>query len=229
MVNARTFAISVGWVLLWTSLVYAQDLSRYREFQLGMNRHAVADKIDARPSEVKVIHRRPALIQELEWRPRGSLASSREAESVRVVVFTFFNGELCRMVISYDPDRTQGLTDRDMIEAVSATYGIATEAAAETSLFPSTSLYSDQERVVARWEDLQSSVTLFRSSSLPRFGVLILSKRLDALAQASNLKASRLDELEAPQREIARRKMEAEEARAARAKARPVNKADFRP
>jgi hypothetical protein len=229
MINTRNVAISVCWLLLWTPLIYAQDLSRYREFQLGMNLQAVAEKIDARASEVKVLHQRPAVIQELAWRPQRALGSSREAESVNEVLFNFYNGELFRMVVSYDQQRTEGLTDQDMVEAISATYGIATQPAAKIVLFSSSYIYNDSEKVIARWEDSQSSLNLFRSSSQPRFGMLISSKRVDALAEAAIVKAIRLDEQEAPQREIAREKKEGEESRAAQAKARPANKADFRP
>jgi len=229
MINTRNLAISVCWLVLWTPLIYAQDLSRYREFQLGMNLLAVAKQIDARPSEVKVIHQRPAVIQELEWRPRLALASSREAGSVDEVLFTFYNGELFRMVVSYDQQKTQGLTDQDMIEAVSATYGMATIPAAKIILFSSSYIYNDSEKVIARWEDPQSSLNLFRSSSQPSFGMLVLSKQMDALAQEAIRKAIQLDEQEAPQRDIARRKKEGEEIRAAQEKARPANKADFRP
>jgi len=142
MINTRNLAISVCWLVLWTPLIYAQDLSRYREFQLGMNLLAVAKQIDARPSEVKVIHQRPAVIQELEWRPRLAPTSSREAGSVDEVLFTFYNGELFRMVVSYDQQKTQGLTDQDMIEAISATYGMATIPAAKIILFSSSYIYS---------------------------------------------------------------------------------------
>jgi hypothetical protein len=228
MISTRNLAVSVCWLVLWTPLIYAQDLSSYREFQLGMNLQAVAEKIDARPSEVKVLHQRPALIQELEWRPQRARASSREADSVNEVLFSFYNGELFRMVISYDPDRTEGLTDQDMIEAISATYGKATQPAAKIVLF-SSHVYNDSEKVMARWEDSQSSLSLFRSSNQPRYGMLVLSKRVDALAQAAILQAVRLDEQEAPQRDIERRKKEGEETRAAQEKARPANKADFRP
>ena len=229
MMNTRNLAISVCWLVLWTPLICAQDLSRYREFQLGMNLLAVAKQIDARPSEVKVIHQRPAVIQELEWRPRLALVSSREADSVNEVLFTFYNGELFRMVVSYDQQRTEGLTDQDMIEAISATYGIATQPAAKIILFSSSYIYNDSERVMARWEDSQSSLNLFRSSNQPSFGMLVLSKRVDALAQEAIREAIRLDEQEAPQRDIARRKKEGEEIRAAQEKARPASKADFRP
>ncbi len=60
--------------VLSTPLIYAQDLSRYREFQFGMNLLAVAKQSDVKPSDAKVIHQRPAMIQELEWRPRHALA-----------------------------------------------------------------------------------------------------------------------------------------------------------
>ena len=229
MMNTRNLAVSVCWIVLWTPLIYAQDLSRYREFQLGMNLLAVANQIDARPSEVKVIHQRPAVIQELEWRPRLAPTSSREAGSVDEVLFTFYNGELFRMVVSYDQQKTQGLTDQDMIEAISATYGMATIPAAKIILFSSSYIYNDSEKVIARWEDPQSSLNLFRSSSQPSFGMLVLSKRVDALAQEAIREAIRLDEQEAPQRDIERRKTEGEETRAAQEKARPANKADFRP
>ena len=229
MINTRNLAISVCWLLLWTPLIYAQDLSRYREFQLGMNLLAVAKRSMPGRLKSRYIHQRPALIQELAWRPQRALGSSREAESVNEVLFNFYNGELFRMVVSYDQQRTEGLTDQDMIEAISATYGIATQPAAKIVLFSSSYIYNDSEKVIARWEDSQSSLNLFRSSSQPRFGMLIFSKRVDALAQAAIVKAIRLDEQEAPQREIARQKKEGEETRAAQEKARPANKADFRP
>jgi len=229
MMNTRNLAISVCWLVLWTPLIYAQDLSRYREFQLGMNLLAVAKQIDARPSEVKVIHQRPAVIQELEWRPRLAPTSSCEAGSVDEVLFTFYNGELFRMVVSYDQQKTQGLTDQDMIEAISATYGMATIPAAKIILFSSSYIYNDSEKVIARWEDPQSSLNLFRSSSQSGFGMLILSKQMDALAQEAIRQAIQLDEQEAPRRDIERQRKESEEIRAVQEKARPANKANFRP
>ena len=59
--------------------------------------------------------------------------------------------------------------------------------------------------------------------------MLVLSKPVDALAQEAIRKAIQLDEQEAPQRDIERQKKEGEESRAAQEKARPANKADFRP
>jgi hypothetical protein len=204
-----------------------QDLSRYREFQLGMNLFAVAKQAGVVPSEVRVIHQRPALIQELEWRPQGSF-SSPPADPVSEVLFSFYNGELFRIVVNYDQHRTEGLTDEDMVDAISAKYGRATRPGAKIILFSSFAVYNDSEKVIARWEDSQHSFNLFRSSYQRAFGMLVFSKQLDALAQAAIVEAIRLDEQEAPQREIERQKQEDEANRAEQDAARLVNKAAFR-
>ena len=118
-------------------LIYAPDLSRYREFQFGMSLLEVAKQAEMKPSEVSTIHQRPGVIQELEWRAQRSLASSPQADPVTEVLFSFYNGELFRMVINYDQYRTKGLTDEDMVEAISARYGTATRPAAKIILFTS--------------------------------------------------------------------------------------------
>lgn len=212
-----------------TPLTSAPGLSTYRGFQLGMNLLAVAKQADMKPSEARVIYQRPAVIQELEWRPVRSVGFAPQVESVEDVLFTFYNGELFRMVINYDQHRTEGLTDEDMVEAISAKYGTATRPAAKIILFSSFQVYDDSEKVIARWEDSLYSFNLFRSSYQPAFGMLIFSKRLDRLAQAAIVEAIRLDEQEAPQREIERQKKQDDENRTAQEKARLVNKVDFRP
>ena len=212
--------------------INAPDLSRYREFQFGMSLLAVAKQADMNPSDARVIHQRPAVIQELEWRPQRFLAPSAQADPVdpvQGILFSFYNGELFRMVVNYDQFRTEGLTDEDMVEAISTKYGPATRTAAKAILFSSSQVYNDSENVIARWEDSQYSLNLFRSSYQPTFGMLVFSKRLDPLAQAAIVEAIRLDEQEAPQREIERHKRQDEEKRAEQEKARLVNKVAFRP
>jgi len=222
-------AFSLRTDALSAPLINTPDLSRYREFQFGMNLLAVAKQAEMQPSEARVIHQRPAVIQELEWRPQRSLAYSPQADPVQEVLFSFYNGELFRIVVDYDPISTEGLTDEDMVEAISAKYGTATRPTTKTVLFSSSQVYNDSEKVIARWEDSQYSFNLFRSSYQPTFGMLVFSKRLDPLAQAAIVEAMRLDEQEAPQREIALQKKQDEENRARQAKARLVNKAAFRP
>jgi hypothetical protein len=59
--------------------------------------------------------------------------------------------------------------------------------------------------------------------------MVAFSKRLDAIAQLAIINSIRLDQQEAPQREIERQKKEAEENRLIEEKARLANKANFRP
>jgi hypothetical protein len=209
MVTARSLAVSIFCGLLWTPLIYAQDLSRYREFQFGMSLLAVANQADVKPSEARVVHRRPAMIQELEWWPQQPLAASSKADPVKEVLFSFYNGELFRIVIHYDPDWTKGMRTDGMVEAISATYGTATRPTAKIISFSSSQGYNDSEKVIARWEDSQYSFNLFRSSYQPTFGMVVFSKRLDALARLAIVEAIRLDEQEAS----AARKATSKEAR----------------
>jgi hypothetical protein len=132
-------------------------------------------------------------------------------------------------VVNYDQQKTEGLTNEDMVEAISAKYGTATRPDAKIILFSSFQVYNDSEKVIARWEDSQYSFNLFRSSYQPTFGILVLSKRLDALAGAAIVEAIRLDEQEAPEREIERQNKQAEQDHDAQEQARLVNKPSFRP
>ncbi len=229
MISARSLVISISLAVLSMPLIYAEDLSKYREFQLGMNLLAVAKQADVKPSEARVIYQRPAVIQELEWRPQSSSRSSAQADPVKEILFSFYNDELYRIVVNYDQDRTEGLTDEDLIEGISAQYGTPTTPVAKIISSPASQVYSDSEKVIARWEDPQYSFNLFRSSYGSTFGMLVFSKRLEALAQVAIIKAIRLNDQEAPQREIERQKKQDEGKRAAGQKVRPVNKANFRP
>jgi len=236
MSKALMIAIAIFGTLLTAPMIQAQDLSRYREFQFEMSLPAVAKLTRTKPSEAKLIHQRPAVIQELVWEALSFTHSSPQSESVRDILFSFYNGELTRMVVNYDRERTEGMTAEDLIEAVSAKYGVASRPGTEVTLF-STQIYTDgektysnqSEKVIARWEDARYSCNLFQSSIQSTFGLVIYSKRLDALAQTATVEAIRLDQQEAPQRELARQKKRGDENRVQQEKARRVNKVPFRP
>ena len=225
MMSIRIFAISALTAVLAAPVLGAVDLSRYREFQFGMNLPTVAKQAGLKPSEAKLIHQRPALIQELEWQPR-SLPGSPVQDSVKDVRFSFYNGELFQMVINYDRYRTEGLTAEDLVESISAKYGTPTKPAGEM-VFPS--IYDESVKILARWEDAEYSFNLVRSSYQSSFGVIGFSKRLDTLVQAATTEARRLDQQEAPQREIDRNRKEEDEKRGEQEKARRVNRPGFRP
>ena len=204
----------------------AEDLAVYRQFRLETNIAAVAKQLGSREMDVKVVHRRPALIQELRWQRPYAPPSSVTADSVKEISFSFCDGVLHRMVVIYDRDRTEGLTTEDMIDALSASLGAASKSSAQL-VFPS--MYNETVGVLARWEDAQTSVNLVRSAYNPTYGLIMYSRKADALAQTAILRAAVLDEQEGPLRESQRQKKEAEVTRVELEKARVTNKGSFRP
>jgi len=207
MFSALRVTVLVFLILLAASFIQGQDLSSYRNFQFGMNLSAVAKQAGMNLAAAKMLHQRPAMIQELWWQ-RSFGESSPQTDPVRAVVFSFYNGDLFRMVVNYDRYRTEGFTDDDMIEAISAKCGIAARPVATIVFFSSSQIYNENEKVIALWENSQYSYNLYRSSNQPTFGMLIFSKRLDTLAQTAIVEAMRLDNHEAPQIEKERQEME---------------------
>jgi hypothetical protein len=204
----------------------AGDLSGYRDFRFGAELATVAKQTGMSLSDAKVIDQRPALIQELEWRPQP-LGPSTTAEAAQDVVFSFYNGELFQIAVNYDPGATEGLTGQDIIGAISAGYGMPTRPPATENV--AQALYGVQEESLARWQDSQYRFDLIRSSQGPTFRLIGVLKRLEAPAQAAIVEAKRLDDQEAPQREAARLASEQDAATARLDKARLVNKAKFQP
>ena len=212
----------VGGVLSAATLT--KDLSGYRGFQLGSNLATIVKQVGTGRSEMKIIHRRPALIQELTWRPQA-LGSSAPRESVEEVVFSFYDGELFQIAVTYDRYETEGMTTDDFIEAISGTYGTAESLKSPAG---AKGEYGDQEEIVARWQDSQYAFDLIRASYGPTFKMVGVLKRLEAPAHAAIHEAKRLDEQEAPQRDAALKEYEAQVEQAKREKARLVNKPRFR-
>lgn len=204
---------------------WAIDLSRYRDFQLGTDLSVVARQANVDPSEAKLLHARPALIQELEWRPQvlGSTSRSDPQE----VTFTFYDGRLFRVVVDYDSYQTEGMTDEDMLAAFLAHYGISEELSSPAQ--QTLGVYGDREQIVARWQDARYRFELSRSSYGPTFKLVGVLKTVEAQVDAALLEAKRLDDQEAPQREAARLAAEAAAAKVKAAKARLINKPKFQP
>lgn len=203
----------------------AADLSKYRDFQLGADLATVAKQAGVDASEAKVIHRRPALMQELSWRPQ-TLGSSPKT-GPQEVVFSFYDDTLYRIVVNYDRYETEGLTTEDIVAAFAEPYGVAAKPTVPAEATPGP--YGDREEILARWQDGQYRFELIRSSFGPSFKLAGVLKKLEAPAQSAALEAKRLDDQEAPQRDAARAASEEEAARVKSEKARLVNKPKFRP
>jgi len=222
----------VKWALLAALLiavgktVRAEDLSKYRDFQFGAGVPAVAKLTSTSANEIKVLDSRPALIQEITWRPRPLDAPSG-VESVREVVFTFYDGALFRMVVNYDRYETEGLTREDMVGAISAAYGPAGKLPAAVPAAGARP--GDQDEILAQWQDSEHRFDLIRSGYRSTFRLVGVLKNLEAPAEAAALEGKRLDDREAPQRDAARAASEEQEAQAKLEKARLLNKLKFRP
>lgn len=226
MTSTRVLTIPILCAMVGTSILYAGDFSSYRGLQFGMSVSAAAEQVGTKSTEARVVHQRPALIQEIEWLPRYSSGSPFQADPVKEASLCFYNGELFRIVVTYDRHKVEGMTASDMIQAISATYGIATRPTAEIAYH---SNYGEGVPVIARWEDSEYAYNLVRTGDQSSFALILYSKRLDALAQAAIVEAVRLDAQEAPQREIERQNKQEADAQLVLDKARSVNKPNFRP
>jgi len=224
-------AVCAFGLVLSTHALQGQDRSRYRDFRLGKDLSSISALSGVAASQATTIHRRPALMQELQWqRPySSSSATPAQTEAVRQIVFSFYNDQLSKMVVDYDYDRTAGMTDADMIDAISTEYGPRLNPGVKAARGELSRAEEESGTAVARWGDADYSVVLYRSSYRSGLRIIVTSPRLEALARAADAEAVRLDDREAPGLEIARQKKETEDARASEEKARLANKPAFRP
>ncbi len=203
-------------LLLTAPLLRAQDLSKYRHFTLGMSLTRVLERTGQKMADVKLIHGRPALVQEA--------GTSFQSDTVEQILFSFYNGELYKISVTYDQTSTEGLTAEDMVKSISAKYGPATNVALEIDSSKN-DRYDVRQKPVASWEDAQYSFNLARSSSTDHLGLIIYSKRVNAEAELAIAEAVKLEEQEGPNREAERQRKQTDDLEVARQKNRKI----FRP
>ena len=231
MKNCGFVSVGVLGLVLGGTASSAQDLGHYREFELGSDVMVVSTVAGTAASDLKVIHQRPALIQELTWRPRYGPRRpvTLDTESVEEVVFGFYDDQLFRVTVDYDRTQTEGLSDADMVEAISAVYGPQIKPSLSTRR-QTPSVYDDAGTAISQWGTGNSSVILYRMPSYrTSFRLVVTAEPIAALARTAAARALVLDAREAPQREAAREKKETEDRRVAEEKARSTNKSTFRP
>ena len=211
-------------LLLAAPLLRGQDLSKYRHFTFGMSLTRVLERTDQKMADVKDIHGRPALIQELTWWPPNPPGTSFRSDTVEQILFSFYNAELYKISATYDRTSTEGLTAEDMVKSISAKYGPPTNIALEVNS-ATNEQYEMRQKLVASWEDSQYSFRLVRSSFSGGFELVIYSKRLNAEAEFALAEAVKLEKQEEPQREAERQKKDADDLEVTRQK----NQKSFRP
>ena len=205
------------------TLSLENPLSTYRGFRFGMSLTEAVKHSGMDLSEVSVVHKRPAMIQALNWNPERFSRDPAKADPVEAVQFTFYNGKLSRAVVDYAGDKTRGMNVGDMIEALSMQYGPAVRPISVAS-FPSSS-FSEGLLVLATWEDPSYSVNLVQSPSGEKFGLVAFSKELDHSTQQSIAAGVQMDQEQAPERQ----KQGKQDTEDKLNKARLENRARFRP
>jgi hypothetical protein len=193
-------------ILLSSPAAYGRDLSRYRGFSLGTSLDNLSRQIDERSIDAITVHERPALIQQLNWWPPASLGSAFGDQTIQQIRFSFYNGTLYKMLVTYDGSSTRGLTPEDIEHSLTAQYGNPAGHSGST-----TDDYGRTEKVLTSWEDSRYSFNLFRFSLSNSFGLVVFTKLLNAQAAAATAEAVKLEQLEAPARESARVKQEADD------------------
>jgi hypothetical protein len=231
MIRIPTLAVTAAALVLTTVGLQSQDLSQYREFRLGSTLASVQKTSGVAADDVKSIQQRPATIQELRWRPSERYNDRMmPTEPVREVIFTFYNDQLFKIAVDYDRQRTEGLTDADLIESISASYGVPVlQATSLRTNTPALLAPPDSEAVVARWSDADTSLTLVRGTYPTTLRLIVALKSKEALARNAATKAARLDRAGPPQREVEGVNRMVEDGRVAAEEARVVNKPLFKP
>jgi len=205
----RNMVVALSLILLSAPMIYGQDLSKYGAFSLGTSLAELSKQVGPYSHYTTLIHQRPSAIQELTFWTLHSSRSPAGVYPVSQILFSFYNAALYRIVVTYDRYDTEGLTDDDMVQVVSAHYGTATSLYPESSFFPTNYLdgstdkvipffltsdpYRSADRVIGRWEDSQNAVSLLRSNNQNSFRLALSSKRLMYRRRLpfSNLKSSR--------------------------------------
>jgi len=211
-------------LLFAVPLLRAQDLSKYRHFTLGMSLTSVLKQTDQKMADVKVTHLHPALIQQVNWWLPALPGIALQSDTVEQILFSFCNGELYKISVTYDPSLTEGLTAEDMVKSISEKYGPATYVALAIDTVKNDQ-YDVTQAPVASWVDAQYSFNLVRSAFSDHLGLVIYSKRVNAEAALAIAEAVKLEEQEGPQREAERQKKQLDDLEVARQK----NQKSFRP
>jgi hypothetical protein len=223
-----TLAVAAAVVIVATmpaSPTWAQAAGEYRGFGLGQSLSSVAGRIGLSVNDATAVHLRPARIHNLTWRPSYLRDAAVAPDPVERIVFSFYNDHLFRVTVDYDSWRTAGMTDDDMVAALTAVYGASARPSAGQDIQPP----AIEPPSIANWGDAEYGVTLNRSAYGRNFRLVVTSRSLDRLATTAAAQAVLLDAGEAPARELARQRAADDEARAAEQRARDRNRPAFKP
>jgi hypothetical protein len=210
--------------LVTAPMLMAQEYSHYRGFTLGASLPSVLKQTEQKMADVTATHGDSSRSQEMTWWPPNVPGPSYRADSVEQILFSFYDGALYKMSVTYDRVSTEGLTAEDMVKSISAKYGPSTTLAPAADA-ASIDKYEAKGSLVASWEDAQYSFNLVHSAFTERFGLVLYAKRANAEAELAIAEGLRLQKLAGPKRDAERQKKQSDDVEAARKK----NQQTFRP
>jgi hypothetical protein len=190
----QVFCVSGLALLVSTAALIGQTRPHYRDFMLGSDLSSISAQVKASAADVRTIRQRPALIQDLQWGVPYFVVGSNQPgkDPVQQITFSFYNDQLYRMAVNYDRQRIEGMTDADMISALTDVYGpVATPTPKpKTARTFASSLDVTSGMLVSQWGNAEYSVVLLRSSFGTGYQVVVTSTPLEALARSADAEAA---------------------------------------
>jgi hypothetical protein len=150
---------------------------------MGDDVMAIARQI-ALPAPAATARRVRGPVLELSWRVQYVRGGTPSNDPVVLLVFSFYDDRLFQIVIDYSPARTDGMTEADMVAAVSRLYG----APAKRTDPPSPVGLDPQRRtdsVVAQWTNGELRVALLSIRDQTAFRMIVESIPLEGLASVA--------------------------------------------
>jgi hypothetical protein len=228
MTITRLFVATLFVVTSSVPLLGTPDRSRYRTYRIGEHLLSIAKQIGVAPPLATPMPDALSL-QKLTWRAQyirhGTVSP---ADPVARLVFSFYNDQLFRIVIDYARERTDGMTEGDMVNAISGIYG----RPSKRTYFSSPAGVPPEGGVstlIALWMDEGHYVALLGvESGAAAFRMIVASSGLDDLARAAGADGVPMSE-EVTSSDILRTDANKGNVRLAREKTRQANIASFVP
>ena len=222
-------AIAALAVATSATLAAAQGRPQYRSYAMGDNLAAISRQIGQPVMDATSTPAVRGAVQELRWHARFVRRGTPPAgDPVDRLVFSFYEHRLFRIVIDYAPDRTEGMTESDLVAAVSAVYGAPVRRTLVSSEGVSAPVRS-AETVVAQWIRGDQSVALLALQGQTAFRLIVVSTALETLARASGAREAPVDRPDWPSIEAARARAAIVGAEPLRQLTRRANLASFVP
>ena len=178
--------VVVAWLCIASSasLLGAQSRHDYRTYRMGDDPLSIARLLGV-PPPADAVSGVVGPVRELRWRAqRVRPGDTLSGDPVALLVFSFYEDQLFRIVIDYSTDRTEGMTEADMVAAVSSIYGPPakrTDPPNPVGLHPQ----RPADSVVAQWIDGELRVALLAVREQSAFRVIVASVPLERRARGA--------------------------------------------